>query len=50
MRAKLYCKNNLAGYAVPTEYEFRDELPMTAVGKVAFRKLEDNGTKKNRNS
>ena len=49
-KIKIYCKNNLAGYAVPTEYEFRDELPMTAVGKVAFRKLEDNGTKQNRNS
>lgn len=35
-----YCYKNIAKYAVPTEYEFRDSLPKTAVGKVAYRDLE----------
>ena len=35
-----YCYKNIAKYAVPTEYEFRDTLPKTAVGKVAYRDLE----------
>ncbi|MCR5388866.1 MAG: acyl--CoA ligase [Lachnospiraceae bacterium] len=30
----------VAGYALPREIEFRDELPKTLVGKVAFRELE----------
>lgn len=34
-------KEKIAGYALPREIEFRDELPRTAVGKVAYRKLED---------
>ena len=28
-------------YALPAAYEFRDKLPTTLVGKVAFRKLEE---------
>lgn len=28
-------------YAMPASYEFRDKLPQTLVGKVAFKKLED---------
>jgi len=28
-------------YALPVAYEFRDKLPTTLVGKVAFRKLEE---------
>lgn len=35
-----YCYKNIAKYAVPTEYEFRDSLPKTAVGKIAYRDLE----------
>ena len=35
-----YCYKNIAKYAVPTEYEFRDTLPKTAVGKIAYRDLE----------
>lgn len=34
-------KLKIAGYALPKEMEFRDELPRTLVGKVAFRQLED---------
>lgn len=32
---------NVPIYALPTAYEFRDKLPTTLVGKVAFRKLEE---------
>ena len=35
-----YCKKNLAKYELPREIEFRDELPKTLVGKVAYRQLE----------
>lgn len=34
-------KMNVAGYALPKEIEFRDDLPKTLVGKVAYRKLEE---------
>ena len=36
-----YCRKNIAKYAIPKEIEFRDELPKTLVGKVAYRVLED---------
>lgn len=34
-----YCKKNLAPFKVPTEVEFRKELPKTTVGKVLRREL-----------
>jgi long-chain acyl-CoA synthetase len=34
-----YCKKNMAPFKVPTEVEFRDELPKTTVGKVLRREL-----------
>lgn len=34
------CKNNLAYYAIPKEWEFRKSLPKTIVGKVDFYKLQ----------
>lgn len=34
-----YCKEKLASYKVPKNYEFRDELPKSAVGKLLRRKL-----------
>ena len=34
-----YCKNNMAPFKVPTEVEFRTELPKTTVGKVLRREL-----------
>ena len=37
---------NLAQYSLPIEYEFRDSLPKTLVGKVAFTKVEDDTSKK----
>ena len=36
-----YCKKHVFRYAVPREVEFRDELPKTLVGKVAYRALEE---------
>jgi len=35
-----YCRKNIARYAVPSSFEIRDDLPRTAVGKVAYRELE----------
>ena len=35
-----HCEKNLAIYSLPAEYEFRESLPKTAVGKVAYRELE----------
>ena len=37
---RLYCEKNLARYSLPAVYEFRDSLPKTLVGKVAYRELE----------
>lgn len=34
------CKKNVSKYALPTEYEYRKQLPTTLVGKVAFTELE----------
>ena len=36
-----HCRKNIVKYAVPYEIEFRDELPKTLVGKVAYRVLEE---------
>lgn len=38
---KNHCEKNLAKYSLPTEFEFRDSLPKTLVGKVAYTKLEN---------
>ena len=36
-----YCRKHIARYAMPYDIEFRDELPKTLVGKVAYRVLEE---------
>ena len=36
-----YCRKHIAKYAMPYEIEFREELPKTLVGKVAYRVLEE---------
>ena len=36
-----YCRKNIAKFAMPYDIEFRDELPKTLVGKVAYRILEE---------
>ena len=38
---RILLEKNVAIYALPVEYIFKDELPKTAVGKVAFKKLEN---------
>ena len=37
---RAHCKKNIAKYAMPYEFEVRDTLPKTLVGKVAYRELE----------
>ncbi len=48
---KEHCQKNLAKYSWPYEYEFKDELPKTLVGKVAFNELikEEKAKKENKN-
>jgi long-chain acyl-CoA synthetase len=36
---RAWCKENMAAYKVPTQVEFRDELPKTTVGKILRREL-----------
>jgi long-chain acyl-CoA synthetase len=36
-----HCRENLTGYKVPHQVEFRDELPKTNVGKILRRALKD---------
>jgi len=38
---KKFVKSNLAGYKVPRDVEFADELPRTSTGKVLKRDLQD---------
>ena len=42
-----YCKKNIAAFKVPTEVEFRTELPKTTVGKVLRRELVREHMEKN---
>ncbi len=37
---RVHCEKNISKYALPSEYEYRDSLPKTLVGKVAYRELE----------
>ncbi len=43
---KAHCEKNIAKYALPREYEYRDSLPKTLVGKVAYRELENEEAEK----
>ena len=36
-----YCKKHIAKYAMPYDIEFRESLPKTLVGKVAYRVLQE---------
>lgn len=36
-----YCKKHIAKYAMPYDIEFKDDMPKTLVGKVAYRELEE---------
>ena len=41
-----YCKQNIAKYAMPCDIVFKDDLPKTLVGKVAYRVLEEEESRK----
>lgn len=41
-----HCKKNLAKYSIPYEYEYREALPKTLLGKVNYRELEKENRKK----
>ncbi|MBQ6198801.1 MAG: AMP-binding protein [Bacteroidales bacterium] len=41
-----HCKQHIAKYALPSEIEFRDSLPTTLVGKVAYTVLEKEESEK----
>ena len=41
-----YCRKNIAKYAMPYDIEFRETLPKTLVGKVAYRELEEEELRK----
>ena len=38
---KEYCEKNLAKYMIPKEFEYRESLPKTMIGKVDYKKLEN---------
>ena len=41
-----HCRKYIAKYAMPADIEFREDLPKTLVGKVAYRVLEEEEMKK----
>ncbi|MBR3644726.1 MAG: hypothetical protein IKN57_14630, partial [Parasporobacterium sp.] len=41
LKLMAYCKKHVAKYAMPYDIEFREDLPKTLVGKVAYRILEE---------
>ena len=44
-----FCRERLTPYKVPKKYEFMDELPKSAIGKVLRRELRDMDAQKNAN-
>jgi long-chain acyl-CoA synthetase len=36
-----YCSKHIAKYAMPYDIEFKEDMPKTLVGKVAYRLLEE---------
>ena len=43
-----YCRKHIAKYAMPYDIEFKEDMPKTLVGKVAYRVLEEEELKKMR--
>lgn len=41
-----HCRKHIAKYAMPYDIEFKEEMPKTLVGKVAYRQLEEEELKK----
>lgn len=44
-----YCAARIAKYALPSDVEFRDELPKTLIGKIAYTELEKEEAEKAKN-
>lgn len=44
---KEHCRKNLAKYAIPAEFEYRKSLPKTLIGKVDFKKLQEESREQN---
>ncbi|MET0785264.1 MAG: long-chain fatty acid--CoA ligase, partial [Paenisporosarcina sp.] len=44
----VFCREHLASFKVPRIYEFRKELPKTAVGKILRRSLVEEEKEKNK--
>ena len=44
-----FCRSRIARYALPKEIEFREELPKTLVGKIAYAVLEKEENEKRKN-
>lgn len=42
---KEHCEQNLAAYAIPKDFDFRQSLPKTLLGKVDYRELERENVK-----
>ncbi|MBO4409467.1 MAG: long-chain fatty acid--CoA ligase, partial [Spirochaetales bacterium] len=42
-----HCRDRVAKYAMPYDVEFRDQLPKTLVGKIAYTVLEKEEAEKN---
>ena len=38
---KEHCAKNLAKYMIPKDFVFRESLPKTMIGKVDYKKLEE---------
>ena len=41
LKLMAYCKKHVARYSMPYDIEFRKELPVTRLGKIAYRVLEE---------
>jgi len=41
-----YCRKHVAKYAMPYDIEFKEDMPKTLVGKVAYRVLEEEELKR----
>jgi len=41
-------RERIASFKVPRIYEFRKELPKSAIGKILRRELKENGTEEGR--
>ena len=46
---KDHCKKNLASYAIPYEFEYRKSLPKTLIGKIDFKKLQEENSEHRKN-